>query len=156
MADLLEVVLENISRSKVCQLLMLLLGYAGRIVEVQCSEGIELSSENDISEDDVRSFISLSEDASLIVKLNNLNIAGNIIPSVLLRLIKYGDQFDIDFNFDEADIAGMGTTALMKQLHVCVSELGKEYQVSDWFGGLEPASDEDTRYFTGSELGPLS
>lgn len=44
MTDLLEIVLENISRSKVCQLLMLLLGQAGQITEIQCSEDIKLLS----------------------------------------------------------------------------------------------------------------
>lgn len=91
----------------------------------------------------------------MIIKLSNLNIAGCIIPSVLLRLVKYEDQYDIDFNFDESDIADVGAAALMKKLHGYISELGKGYQVRDWFGGIEPASDEDTRYFTGSELGPL-
>ena len=155
MADLLEVVLENILRSKVCQLLMLLLGQAGQITEIQCSEAIKFSSETNISKDEIESFLNLPDNASLIIKLSSLNIAGCIIPSVLLRLVKYGDQYDIDFNFDESDITSMDTTALMKQLHGHVSELGKTYGVSDWFGGIEPASDEDTRYFTGDELGPL-
>lgn len=155
MSDLLEVVLENILRSKVCQLLAFLLGHAGQIIEIQCSEPIDISSETDISEDEIESFINLNDDASLIIKLNNLNVAGIIIPSVLLRLVKYDDQYDIDFNFDESDIAGVGTTGLMKKLHVYISDLGKNYQVADWFGGLEPASDEETRYFTNSEFGPL-
>lgn len=155
MADLLEIVLENILRSKVCQLLMLLLGQAGQIVEIQCSEAIKISSESNISEDEIESFLNLMDDASLIIKLSSLNIAGCSIPSVLLRLVKYGDQYDIDFNFDESDITGMDTMALMKQLHGYVCELGKRYEVGDWFGGIEPASDEDTRYFTGNEFGPL-
>lgn len=155
MSDLIEVVLENISRSKVYQLLMVFLGSAGKVLEVQCSESIQLSSRTDISEDEIESFINLSDDASLIVKLSNLNIVDTIIPSVLLRVVKYDDQFDIDFNFDESNIADTGTTALMNKLHEYVSELGNEHQVGNWFGGIEPASDEDTRYFTGSASGPL-
>jgi len=156
MSDLLEVVLENILRSKIYQLLAVLLEHAGQIIEIQCSEPIDILSETDISEDEIESFINLNDDASLIIKLNNLNVAGITIPSVLLRLVKYGDQYDIDFNFDESDITDMDTTGLMKKLHVYISDLGKNYQVADWFGGLEPASDEDTRYFTNSEFGPLN
>lgn len=156
MADLLEVVLENILRSKVCRLLMLLLGHAGQITEIQCSETIKLSSERNISEDEIESFVNLSGDAILIIKISNLYMADYIIPSVLLRLVKYGDQYDIDFNFDESDITDVGTTALMKKLHEYISEIGRRYQVGEWFGGIEPASDEDTRYFTGNEFGPLS
>ena len=91
MADLLEVVLENIPRSKICQLLMLLLGQAGQIIEIQCSEAIKFSSETNLSEGEVESFLNLPDDASLMIKLSSLNIAGFIIPSVLLRLVKYGD-----------------------------------------------------------------
>lgn len=155
MADLLEVVLENVLRSKVCQLLMLLLGQAGQITEIQCSEVIKFSSETNISEGEIESFLNLPDDASLIIKLSSLDIADCIIPSVLLRLVKYGDQYDVDFNFDESDVTSMDTMALMKQLHGYISELGERYEVGDWFGGIEPASDEDTRYFTGNEFGPL-
>jgi len=155
MAELLEVVLENIPRSKICQLLMLLLRQAGPITEIQCSAAIKLSSETNISEDEVKRFLDLPDDASITIKLSSLNIVGCIISSVLLRLVKYGDQYDIDFNFDESDVTCMDTTALMKQLHKYISELGKKYKVGDWFGGIEPASDEDTRYFSGNRFGPL-
>ena len=156
MTDLLEVVLENVSCSNVCQLFLVLLGHAGQIIKVQSNEPIEISSEADISQDEIESFINLTNDASLIIKLRDLNLAGIIIPSVLLRLVKYGDQYDIDFNFDESDISDVGTTELMKELNVYISDLGKTYQVGEWFGGMEPASDEDTRYFTNTEDGPLS
>lgn len=154
MTELLEVVLESISRPKVYHLLMALLGNAGKIVDVQCSETLQLS-ESGISEGDIHSFINISNDACLLIKLSDLKVAGNVIPAVLLRLIKYGDKFDIDFNFDESDVKGIGTTALMKKFHAYITELGEDHEVAHWFGGLEPASDEDTRYFTDGAFGPL-
>ena len=41
----------------------------------------------------------------------------------------------------------------MEKLHEHFSAIGKEYQVPNWFGGIEPASDEDTRYFTSDDFG---
>lgn len=154
MTELLEVVLENILRPKVYHLLIVLLKNAGKIVDVQCSETLKLS-ESGISEGDIDAFINIPNDACLLIKLSDLQIAGTIIPSVLLRLVKYGDQFDIDFNFDESDVKGIGTTALMKKFHAYITELGEGHEVAHWFGGLEPASDEDTRYFTDGVFGPL-
>lgn len=155
MADLLEIVLEDISRSKVCPLLLILLGHAEHITEIRCSEEIKLSSDTNISEEEIKYFLSLMGDASLIIKLSSLNMADCKIPSVLLRLLKYGDRYDIDFNFDESDVADIGATGVMKKLQEYFTKLGEAYKVGNWFGGIEPASDENTRYFTGNELGPL-
>ncbi|WP_194868956.1 hypothetical protein [Pseudoalteromonas sp. PPB1] len=155
MAELLEIVIENVMRSHVCQLLTSLLKQAGKVLEVRCSEAIQLSSATDISTDDIASFISLSEDATLYIKLESLCIDGTNIPSVLLRLVKYNSHFDIDFNFDEDDIVSEETTVLMKKLQVYASKLVAGHEVGNWFGGIEPASDENARYFTRGSLGPL-
>lgn len=156
MAEILEVVLEGVLRSKVNQILMILLSNAGTIVDVQCSEDIQLSDEERISEQEIEAFLNLSDDACLSIKLSTLKIDGIAIPSVLLRLLKYNDQFDIDFNFNESDIENISTTALMTKLHSYTTKLGESYEVGHWFGGMEPASDEDTRYFTDNKFGPLT
>lgn len=155
MSDLLEVVLEDVLHSDVCQLFMSFLEQADQITEIQCSEPFKFSSGNSLLYDQVRIFIDLPDDASLIVKFSSLNIASYMIPSVLLRLVKYGEKYDIDFSFDESDIADLGTIELMKSLYAHISNFSKQYQISDFFGGLEPASDEDTRYFSSNGFGPL-
>ena len=152
---MLEVVFEGILRSKVYMLLMKLLSNSGKIIEVHCSEKIKVFDNNSISEQKIGSFLNLPDSASLLIKLSYIEIDSIVISSVLLRLVKYGDQFDIDFNFDERDVRNMSTTVLMKKIHQYVVDLGKRHEVNHWFGGMEPASDEDTRYFTDNKLGPL-
>lgn len=106
-------------------------------------------------EDEIRSFINLSDDASLIVKLSSLNITGYTIPQVLLRLLKYDGKYDIDFTFDESSLIGFNTKELMEDMYIHILGITKQYQISGFFGGIEPASDEDTRYFSSNGCGPL-
>jgi hypothetical protein len=156
MAELLEIVLEGVLRSRVYQVLMILLDKAGRIIDVQCSEHLPFFYDGKLSEKEVEIFLKLSDDASLLIKLSDLKINNVVIPSVLLRVVKYNDQFDIDFNFDEQDIESMSTTTLMKEIHSFVSKICESYEIDHWFGGMEPASDEATRFFTDKEIGPLA
>lgn len=155
MADLLEVVLEGVARSKVYQVLIEVLSKAGRIMEVQCTEEIPLPNDGTISEEDVKIFLSLSDDASLMIKLDKIEVEGIVIPSVFLRVVKYSDKLDIDFNFNERDVVGAGTVKLMEKLHDTMTAISDSYNVDNWYGGIEPASDQDTRYFTRKESGPL-
>lgn len=155
MPELLEVVLEDVLSSEICNLFNSLMDEGGEITKIQCSEPLNFSSNHCILEDEIRSFINLSDDASLIVKLNSLNIAGYTIPQVLLRFLKYDGKYDIDFTFDEADLIGLNTKELMEGMYTHISDITKQYQISDFFGGIEPASDEDTRYFSSNGCGPL-
>jgi len=155
MSDILEIVLENIPHQNVFRVLRLLLEQSGKILEVECSEKIKINIDNGVSKMDIENFMHLSEDACLFLKLDYIHLAKFKIPLVLIRLVKYGGLFDIDFNFEESDIANMGAAELMGSLHPSISELCEKNDVNNWFGGLEPAVDEETRYFTGKKLGPL-
>lgn len=155
MSELLEVVLEDILSSEVCKLFNSLMEKSGEIIKIQCSEPLNFSSNHSILEDEIRSFINLSDDASLIIRLSSLNIAGYTIPQVLLRLLKYDGKYDIDFTFDESDLIGLNTKELMGDMYTHILDITKKHQISDFFGGIEPASDKDTRYFSSNGCGPL-
>lgn len=156
MAELIEVVLEDVPKSKVYETIEHILGDAGEVMEVQCSEQIADCDQAELSEKGIKSFLELSEQASILVNVDGLKIGKVTIPSVLLRIVKYEDSVDIDFNFSESDLRDITTADLMSKIHAYVADLGKRYGISHWFGGMEPASDEDTRYFTGDEVGPLA
>lgn len=155
MAELSEVAFENILRSKMYKVLLALLNNAGHIIEIRCSENIQFSGGGELTEQEIESFLDLSDDASIIIKLSDLQIGDNLVPAVLLRVMKYGNQFDIDFNFSEQDIKSMIISVIIKKIYEFASGIGKSYEIEQWFGGMEPASDEDTRYFTDDTLGPL-
>lgn len=156
MSSSLEVVFENVLKSKVIQLLMLLITSSERIIRVQCSEDISLMNERGLDVDSFRSLLGFDGDVSVLLNLNDMKIGSVILPNVLLRLVKYSECYDIDFNFDLEEVENVDMTALVAELHNHAKGVAKNHSMACFFCGMEPASDEDTRYFTNECLGPLA
>lgn len=155
MSSLLEVVFENVIQRNVGRLLLLLIAGAGRIVNAQCSEDIVLIVSGKLDANALNSVLNFQGDVALSVSLSNLKFGGVIFPKVLVRLVKYGEQYDIDFNFDPDELEGVDMMSLVKQLHDHAKEIARDSEVDTFFCGMEPASDKDTRYFTNDDFGPL-
>nr|WP_321442958.1 hypothetical protein [uncultured Cohaesibacter sp.] len=156
MSVLLEVVFENIQKTKVVQLFMLLVMASIRVVNVQCSEDADLMKEDELDVDSLSSLLNFDGDVSVLVGLNDMNIGDVTLPNVLLRLVKYGDCYDIDFNFDTEEVENTDMAELVAELHHHAQQIAAEHCMAEFFCGMEPASDEYTRYFTNENLGPLS
>lgn len=156
MDSLIELVFECTPKDKVIELLVHLICDAERIAGIDNQENIQLVEEGVLNKEAVESIINFASDASILLRLENMKIDSIILPLVLLRLVKYHDQYDIDFNFNLNDIHNIDVNKLIEVLHNYVTTLAKENGVESWFAGIEPASDEDTRYFTNEGLGPLS
>ncbi|MCL1126249.1 hypothetical protein [Shewanella surugensis] len=156
MSSLLEVVFENVLKTKVIQLLMLLVSTSRRIINIQCSENIELMNEDKLDMNLLSNLLNFDGDISALISLNGMNIGSITLPNVLLRLVKYGDHYDIDFNFDSKEVDNIDMTALVVELHHHAKEIARDHSMAEYFCGMEPASDEDTRYFTNETLGPLA
>ncbi|WP_282418105.1 hypothetical protein [Polyangium sp. 15x6] len=74
------------------------------------------------------------------------------VPDVGIRVVRVPAGFDVELSIDLDDIADPG--ALARALFSHAQRLAAAHEVTSFYAGLEPASDEDTRLFTGSELGP--
>lgn len=156
MSSLFEVVFENIVKSNVIRLLTILIEGAGRIDNAQCSEDIKLIAEGKLDITRLISVLNFQGDVTLLINLDDLKIGGVILPRVLLRLVKYGEQYDVDFNFDVNDLEDVRMMYLVTELHVYAKEMARDHDMETFFGGMEPASDESSRYFTNGKLGPVS
>ena len=154
MGQLLEVVLEEVARSDAYELLRELLEKSGKIERVECSEDLQLFQDSKVSEMGFAAYLGASSDAMLLIKVDQLRICDAVIPAVLFRVMKYDDKLDIDFNFEE--VPGWMEGDVMRRVQEFLGDLCNRYSVGRWFGGLEPAEDEDTRYFTGLHTGPLA
>lgn len=155
MTNLIEVIFENIAKSSVMQLLALLILSAKNVTEVQCSEDIELSVNGNISDEDFNLLFDFEGDITALINLQSMKIGDIILPNVLLRLVKYGDLYDIDFNFDSNELESINMIQLLTELHGYTKSIVLNCNVESVYAGMEPASDEDTRYFTNHEAGPL-
>jgi hypothetical protein len=102
------------------------------------------------------SILSFHGDVTVIINLDDMKVGGLILPKVLLRLVKYGERYNIDFNFDSNELENVSMVSLATEFHDHTKEIARNNGVDNFFGGMEPASDEDTRYFTNNDLGPLT
>lgn len=89
------------------------------------------------------------------VEVPVLDVGGRVaLRDVHVRLLRYdGDVYDVEINFIPASAAGTNPF-VMRAVHDYANGLGTKHAVTRYFAGMEPASDEDTRYFTGTEIGP--
>ena len=152
MSSLIEVVFESIPKKNAAKALIMLINDSRKIISTQCSETIELAN-NEFYLSKINSILDFKSDLSISINLSEISIGDIIIPNVLLRLVKYNDQYDIDFNFDIKEVDNKN---FIEKLHHHIIEIAKNYNIAIFFCGLEPASDAGTRYFTNSNLGPLS
>ncbi|QJQ19906.1 hypothetical protein HG549_08155 [Pseudomonas sp. SK] len=76
------------------------------------------------------------------------------LPLVLMRVIKYEGKFDIDLSFDE--VPSFDIDQIMFAMQEYAVALSRKFNIKEFYGGLEPAADIDTRYFTGNASGPVS
>lgn len=156
MSSILEVVFEGVAKSSIFHFLAILINNAEKVTDFQCSENILIFESSKLSKEGMNQFLCFEGDASVLINIKAMKLIDIVLPHVQLRLIKYGRHFDIDFNFDQYELENISMPILLESLHVFAKSLASEFGVHSVYGGMEPASDEDTRYFTNEQLGPLS
>ncbi|MWK59164.1 hypothetical protein GO594_24520 [Pseudomonas otitidis] len=98
--------------------------------------------------------IAYGGDICLTAQLHGFRISEEIcLPLVLLRVIKYRGWVDVELSFNDPLSFDIGNIMLAAQRYA--DFLSNRYHVEEFYGGLEPAADTNTRYFTGNALGPL-
>jgi hypothetical protein len=155
MKDLFEVVFEGVNKTCVIQLLIHLISGARCVSDVTCTEELEWIGDGHINRKALEAAINFNVDICVLIKLEDMMIDNVVLPLVLLRLVKYGDKFDVDFSFDANKIKNVNSTLLIKYLHSYAKAIAGDFSVANFFGGMEPASDPRTRRFTNQTAGPL-
>lgn len=156
MTDIIEVVFENVDRNNVFKLLSFLVRSSEEILGVNCSENITMLEGGEISEKGLEKFLNFDGGLAVFVNVEDMSLENIVLPKVYIRLLKYESQYDIEFSFYFDELKGIGAAKLISELHGYVKRIAMNFNVPSFFGGMEPASDEDTRYFTNEELGPLA
>lgn len=155
MKNLLEVVFESIDKSSVIPVLNKLCFDTKQIISAECNENFELMKDGHLNLNVLETVLNFNENITVFLKIKSMIIEDVPLSSVLLRIVKYDDQFDIDFSFDANEIQSIDIVSLMKRIHSFSKNISEEFRIANFFGGVEPASDETTRYFTRNVLGPM-
>ncbi len=128
--NIIEVVLEDIPRKSLVSLL-------SRLTGVPARESI---------------FSELDEHQVYNYSFSRLEGEGFFLNEPHVRIIKYDSKFDLEISFSLKKQAALSDS----KLRDFFTKLAQQHQVSLVYAGLEPASDKDTRIFTGLTLGPIS
>jgi hypothetical protein len=131
---------------------------ATEIIELvfeRVDEASAVSLSNRILENPVR--VPTEEEGVSEVEIQRLSLGGNLnLNRVHLRILRYeGTCFDVELNFALDDVDGHFHAVLGEALHRFANRHADAIGVQSYYAGLEPAVDEDTRLFTGSEKGPF-
>jgi len=94
------------------------------------------------------------EDVACTVNLISLRVGEKLVEQVTSRIIHYGDISDVSFLFSSAECKAVGISA-SEELYRWAKALSGKYCVANFFGGLEPASDEHTQLFSKDRVGPI-
>ncbi|WP_422403782.1 hypothetical protein [Pseudomonas sp. GZD-209] len=102
----------------------------------------------------IEAVIAHAGDVCLTAQLHGLQVSEHIsLAIVLLRVLKYGDAVDVELSCDT--VAPADVEHVMFAMQAYAKALSADFRVAAFFGGLEPAADVKSRYFTGNVLGPL-
>jgi hypothetical protein len=150
-----EVVFEDVGAPSAIQLVMALVSMAKAVLNVDSTYDLHELGVEHINLTTLQPILSLNGDGCIFLKLFNVQADCVVLPVILLRCLKYGSKFDVDFSFDMVAVENIVVDDLMRNVHCFVQEIAKSAFVENFYGGMEPASDKATRYFTNQVIGPL-
>ena len=153
MGQLVEIVFENLTPSSQVAMLVELreLIPKGSFLETGSSH-IELET---VSLGKLCQLYQNYDNRVLSIDPDSIKILSVMIKSPRINLSKYdSNRFDVNMNFDIEQVKESSLNRLIEVLHEFASQLAKKIDIPNYYCGLDPAIDEDTRLFTGDKLGP--
>ena len=154
MAESYEVVFQQVAVGDLLELLNALEMSSEVLSDLGVSESLGDILLAEIDKKLIDGIVSYEGDICLTGRLYKFNVSNEIcLPFVFLRVIKYANGIDVELSFDDTRLFDIG--GLMRVMQIYADGLSKKINMVGFYGGLEPAIDIDTRYFTGDVLGPL-
>ncbi|MHA6159944.1 hypothetical protein [Pseudomonas sichuanensis] len=154
MSESYEVVFEQVAMGDLPGVLAHLQASADAVLELTVSEYLGDSGKDGIDKALIEVIIAHASDVCLTAQLHGFQVSEHIsLAVVLLRVLKYGGAVDVELSFDTVTPADVEHVMFAMQAYA--KALSADFHVTAFFGGLEPAADIESRYFTGDVLGPL-
>lgn len=103
----------------------------------------------------VLSCIEMDSDSGfLLINVKKITVAGIEINMPLLRVLHFENSIELSITFDDKDLL-LENISLVKPFFFGVKKMASNYKIANFYCGIEPALDMDTRFFDESGLGPL-
>lgn len=151
---LIEIIFVDINTDKIANLLLDLSSNGKKVLNYNftcdCSD-IDWNNGNSIEKifrenTNFGLFINLKE-----LVRNNLDLA-----NCEIAVYKNESTINLEINFQLLDVKNPPLRDLAKNLMKLAQSIAIHYQIKNYFCGIEPALDKNTRLFTNEQLGPFS
>ena len=144
MKELFEVIFEGVNTSRLFFLLKEIESKSDRIFDFNFSEDFFSSNVNVFSELLIDSFLGFNGDLYFGVSMEGFSVKDGL---------KFEGGVDVGLCFYMNDFNSAGKVMLEFQKYM--NGISADFGFENFYGGLEPASDQETRFFTNNRLGPL-
>lgn len=153
MSEAYEVIFERVCLTHVHGLIRFIVDHAKGISDLSVSgtlEDLELETYEQILD----AVVNHPNTACFMAIVHQLEVSESVcLGRVLLSVLKYEGGIDVELSFD--NIFSGDVEYVMAAMHKYAAHLAGIFRLQSFYGGLEPAIDKDTRYFTGNCAGPL-
>jgi hypothetical protein len=154
MKELYEVVLNGVAKEDLLALLNILKSHSERVVDVTASQKLDIENRLCLDQELVVELCGFDGDVCVTAKLYGFDIISTRSDFfALLRIIKYGEDVDVELCFDDACLINLDRVMLALQKYL--QGISDKIRMAEFYGGMEPARDLETRYFTNDVLGPV-
>lgn len=155
MGQLIEIEFEGLSPDSLFKLYKELLNHLSDNEHLQA--GDDCYKVQDVSLDLMKELFARDSNYILTVDADYLKLGNTKINSPRINFSKYdGSKFEMNFNFELEMVDSISENECIKALHSFATRLAQKHSVVNYFCGLDPVVDEDTRFFTNEKVGPFS
>jgi len=102
----------------------------------------------------IQSFLEKQEDGNITITPRLIMICNKAITDLSIRVLKYSGKYDIELLWDIDQVKN--ASKILKGLHQNSISIASKFNVTNYYGGLEPACDRETRFFSNTEIGPIT
>jgi hypothetical protein len=105
------------------------------------------TSFNFLNEKSLKKLFELDQYKTMYLKLSNLSIGNHQINDVFIRILGRTSIEDLELSFDLTENIEQNKDFFVS-IHDYCKGISEEFDINQFIGGYEPATDEDTRAFT--------
>jgi hypothetical protein len=153
MNGLVELIFEAVQNGAVKHLVYDLLN--GAVVIGSSHSELGACELNTVDGDYLTSLWEAETAVSIFIRADQISIGGVLINRPVIRILRYQDTNDVSLIFDNADVIAGDRKEALRGLATGAKVLAKDSEVPKFYCGFEPATDEETRLFSGEVMGPI-
>ena len=151
MAEIIEILFEQPDLKKTVVFLMEV-NFNAILLDFQVASETNDANINLQLESELFNSIDNSSDGLFSFNFSEFKLQSVELSWIGIQLYKYDSKYDLNCSFNLNELERLVSLSSLRDWAELVS---KEVNAKSYYGGYEPAVDEETRFFTGKNLGPL-